>query len=350
MFGPRRGIFHWMLPRVAFGVVMTCAVIGCAKFAEDADAGVSDPSDAGASDASEAATPSKLVVLTTGGEPTAVACDEQEIFFTDPTMGEVRAVSKSSGRARVVAGALAQPTHVFIEDATRVAFVVNGDNSCSDTLSRVAKVGGKPTSVFSACGGPGLAGVGQTTTSFYATTWWSSGGSLIELGKSSSGATTLFTVTNASPALGVVAAFGKWVFYALANGVLQQFERGVGTTTMIAKEQGRIQDIVADADAVYWTSDLGDVMTRPLDGVSPSRRIATGQASPSRLAIHGEEIYWTNAGTNTGGSVMVAKKREPSGEPTFIARDQKSPFGICADASGVYWANRGDGTLMRSPR
>jgi hypothetical protein len=88
-----------------------------------------------------------------------------------------------------------------------------------------------------------------------------------------------------------------------------------------------------------------------LDGSSACAMttLATGQDSPLSIATYGGNVYWTNAGEETGtanGSVMMIS--EDGGAPIAIAGNQDYPVALAVDATGVYWGTTG-GALMRAP-
>jgi sugar lactone lactonase YvrE len=68
--------------------------------------------------------------------------------------------------------------------------------------------------------------------------------------------------------------------------------------------------------------------------------LATGQASPARLAMNATHLFWTNAGDGT-----IASVRKAGGEVRTIARDQRMPLAIAADADAVAWTCLGDGSV-----
>jgi hypothetical protein len=62
-----------------------------------------------------------------------------------------------------------------------------------------------------------------------------------------------------------------------------------------------------------------------------------------RLAIHGPNLYWTEKATGKVRTMPIE-----GGAISDVATGQRSPTEIAVDANGVYWANQGDGTAASS--
>jgi DNA-binding beta-propeller fold protein YncE len=58
--------------------------------------------------------------------------------------------------------------------------------------------------------------------------------------------------------------------------------------------------------------------------------------------VDATSVYWAN---NGGGTVM--KVPISGGTPTTLASGQTTPWGIAVDATSVYWTNYGGGTVMK---
>jgi hypothetical protein len=70
--------------------------------------------------------------------------------------------------------------------------------------------------------------------------------------------------------------------------------------------------------------------------------VVAGQGYAYHLAATEAAVYWTRV----DGSVLRATA---SGAPEILAMGQNSPGDIVVDATRVYWANLGDGTIVSAP-
>jgi hypothetical protein len=81
-----------------------------------------------------------------------------------------------------------------------------------------------------------------------------------------------------------------------------------------------------------------------LDGACQPVGLAAGTLAPGYLAVDGTSVYWTSAGAS---DERVMKVGIDGGDPVRLA-DGHTPWGIAVNATHVYWANAGDGTVWRA--
>jgi len=135
------------------------------------------------------------------------------------------------------------------------------------------------------------------------------------------------------------------VYWANTTAVLSAPKTGGGLVTTVAGQQDGPNAITAVDSGVYWTtSPGGTVMCLPAGSKTP-KMLTTGVSGVWGIAVFGTNAYVTLIGSNIVLRVPISGVRETA---NFATR-QVSPAGIAADASGVYWANSGGGTVMRAP-
>ena len=163
--------------------------------------------------------------------------------------------------------------------------------------------------------------------------------------------------------------------------------------SVVASGQTQPQSLVLDATNAYWASSAtGEIFTAPKDGSSAPRSIgrapaaetvalavdaagdvywagltdgsvhripkaggdvllASGQASPSALAVDATTVYWTDgqSGQATSGNVMAVAKN--GGTPVVLYDDMTAvPVALALDATNVYFADSTDSTVKQIPK
>jgi hypothetical protein len=95
------------------------------------------------------------------------------------------------------------------------------------------------------------------------------------------------------------------------------------------------------ATVVATDSQLGTVLSCSGRCNNMPNVIASGQATPYQIAADATHVYWTNRGDGT-----VARHELAAPGTNTIATGQNGPGGIAVDATHVYWANQG-GTIVK---
>jgi hypothetical protein len=73
--------------------------------------------------------------------------------------------------------------------------------------------------------------------------------------------------------------------------------------------------------------------------------VACGPALPTRLAMDGENVYWTDQRRGT----IVFKAALAGGGPTVLVYDDQAAVGLAVDATYVYYTQPARGAVMRVP-
>jgi hypothetical protein len=129
---------------------------------------------------------------------------------------------------------------------------------------------------------------------------------------------------------------------ACASG--QACSRGSCVSAWLATGLSTAEDVASDGVNVYWTdTGNGSVGSVPVGGGSPTP-LATGQQTPRRVAFDSQYVYWSN---QLGGAIVRAPKNG-QGMPS-VASPASTPWGIVVDSTNLYWRNLGDNTIRKWP-
>lgn len=262
-----------------------------------------------------AGTSSKEIATSQAG-PVAVRVDDTHVFWTTFSGGESfvrKALKDGTGVENLASGSAAWSLAL---DASDVFWTNLGGS-----VRKVPKVGGSP---LSQDGESMPWDVALDTTDVYWTT--REGGAIRKAPKSLSPASTV--LSNLKFPLGLCTAADRlyWV------------EARSYTSAGCSEANGAV--FAADKDGTKLVT------------------IAENQACPTRIAVIDDDVYWTNAGTTSGGkykydgSVMRAKS-DGSGLKA-LAVGQVKPHGVVAVGAHVFWTTQGaasgQGAVMRIAR
>jgi hypothetical protein len=122
----------------------------------------------------------------------------------------------------------------------------------------------------------------------------------------------------------------------------------LGGSASLFVQEDEVTDMLADTTSLYALTVTGNLVAHPLAGGAP-RIVASGLVGARRLAGDDAGFYVTAAGlTPTAGRVVRIEKSD--GTARDLATNQASPSALVVEASGVYWLNSGDGSVMRALR
>jgi hypothetical protein len=80
--------------------------------------------------------------------------------------------------------------------------------------------------------------------------------------------------------------------------------------------------------------------------------LASKEPEPRRVVLDDKHLYWTVWGSGMSGDhsktgIVKRMHKDGKGAPEVFAPGQSHPAGIAIDATTVYWANEGDGNVMK---
>jgi hypothetical protein len=153
-----------------------------------------------------------------------------------------------------------------------------------------------------------------------------------------------------SPYVNIVPDLSGNRVFAVAGSSVDCMDVAGGPTVRVTS--GNILDLVSDDTHLYWLTPsevhrckLGsDVVCSACTDNEVLTKTTAGTVAS--LLLDGSSLYWTSQ----SGISAIAKDAPAGAAATAVATNQASPVALAVDSSGVYWANGGDGTIMRSPR
>jgi len=339
---------------VVSSIATACVVLGTAGLAACFDlsgagpapdgAGVDASAPDGAADSSpageagnEAGMPLGALVKVADGQTGArfVALSTTEVYWSTGA-GSIVAAPRSGGALRPVvqsAGVL----DIFI-DGPRVVW---GSNANNDVAIAYANTDGTGPGSYYGTGGGGLTRIAVDSVAF----WGARDINLVRAPRTGSPST--FAQAGTGKVIGL-AADGLAVYF-FDTETIYRAPGGLNATIFQAKEVP--VDIAVDEKSVFWLNGTGTIMRLDKDkaGLEAPKPLTEGIGGLARMALDGDTLYFT-AGGSVAGKGKVGAVPKAGGPVTEIAADQNGPFGIAVDATGVYWANYGDGTVMGRKR
>ena len=169
--------------------------------------------------------------------------------------------------------------------------------------------------------------------------------------KSAPSTRAIIALSPLSDAFGALATDGLSVYVAKTTSIAVIGDPDAGPRTFAITTNVLTIDMTVDDNFVYWLGGDGTVNRLAKTAFTkPPQVLATGQAGLARLALQGGELFWTAGGSGGPNGKIMRAPADGSRAPDVLAEGQNEPFGIAADITGVYWANHGDGTIMKLPR
>lgn len=285
----------------------------------------------------------------TFGEPETLARDEPgvvgigvdtaAIYWTNQATQTLTKLAKGGGAASIVLVNTKGPPTDLVVDPAGLSWIELTPNAgfqrAKNDGSAVTSIDGHVIVRLVGAGGRWLAASRSADT----VTWYVSvrDTTLVQIGGVRSGTAVITAMT----------FDGTFVYLHAGGQILRGPPRDGSAEEVFATDVAT--DMISDGEKVYWLGSDGAV--RALATASPGGEpavLATGFVGLSRVVLD-DALYVTASGLapRSGKVVRIAKDGSSLEE---LATGLASPKGIAVDATGVYWVNTDDGTIMRLAR
>ncbi len=289
-------------------------------------------------------------ISTSGGSGGSGGCDDTQ---TDPSncgscnhdclggacvAGKCQPVTLASGQTSPTVLALSN-THVIWTNWSAMGAVMH-----------VKKAGGSATALVSNLSAP----VGLAVGGSYAYYGTVDTGVLGRVGLGGSKGAVLSTEPVQPALLALDSSYLYWPDFA--QGTINRMVKAGGAIQVLSSGEVAPQGIAVDGGTVYWTNTGtpaqqnidGAIRQLPLNSLKATT-VASSQHAPQVIVVYDSELYWTNAGSVETMSSNGSLVHYADGKLTVLASSLPGPYGLAVDATGVYWASRWDGKIMRIP-
>jgi hypothetical protein len=275
-----------------------------------------------------------------------MALDDVNVYWTEPSAGQIKSVAKAGGAPGVVIKLRSMPGAIAVDSGNVYWTEVVGGK-----VSKVPLQGGSP--VVIAAGLPGPEVLAVDAGDVYV--WTLNDRTVRRL----TGSPAVVVSGQFVTAMALDAAS---LYYATGDGRIIKVPRHGGNAETLAASPVTYPDsglsdygawgVAVDTANLYWSylshrsfRDAGMVLSAPLDGGS-STVLCAQCAGALRIAADLSGIYWTEL---YAGNIVTVR----GGSPAVLASGQELPEAIATDNTSVYWLNHGpmvfvNGSLPRA--
>ncbi len=286
------------------------------------------------------APPTPVVFASGQSDPTYIATDGTNVYWTDLGSGTVMQEPVGGGPITMLASGQASPSGIAVSGG----YVYWVDTS-GGTVNKVPVGGGTITMLAS----------GQSLPTDVATDgvnvyWTNNGGSSNNVNQEPVGGGPIINLANNSSAFGIATDGSNvyWDQYANPSGIYS-VPIGGGPITTIASNQNYPQGIATDGTNVYWVDYYGSNIVNQVSvrGGSVISLAPSEIESGTGIAVDGSNVYWTQ-----GGCRPCDVKEVPigGGPVTILASGESNPFQIAVDNSNIYWTSPGAGLVYEETK
>jgi sugar lactone lactonase YvrE len=341
--------------RGAVGCVLLVAQGGCLLTSSFEHLGDGVP-DSGAADARDADADAEAgacatlpcapeVVVSNQKHPRHIALDGDYVYFGDTTAGSVFRAPKNGGPVIPIATAQNSPQGIAV-DTTRVFWTENTGTVHSCPLA--------------GCGAPDTLATTEGITYGIALDasfvyWGTDVASAVVRRREKTAASPAETIASAQDYVIDIAVDDSHVYWTNSGGSVARAPKLAGATAQTLAP-GELQPfgIALDANYVYFTARASGMVKRVLKTGGPVTTIASAQNRPEGIAVDADTVYWANNGlAGQADGVLMSARGASAPTPAMpepVAVNQREPFAVRVDASGIYFSCEGDGTVRRVRR
>lgn len=159
--------------------------------------------------------------------------------------------------------------------------------------------------------------------------------------------TSTLLTTQSTAEVPRLAADAQFVYLGVTGPInlVRRAPRGSTTAapTDLTAKRNDFFDFAIDATRVYTATGFdGLVVSENIDGSGASITHASGESTPSSVAVDDAFVYWTDRDSG----LVKRTTKAAGGAVETLASGQAMPTAVAVNSRAVYWLNNGNGTVM----